>query len=585
MRRLALACLAALTLAACQSHDDDKTTQTAPPGPAKATTSPPPPLPAVANEQHTFSPEITADDFAAHLRVISSDEYDGRKPGTLGERLTTNYIIEQFKRMGLEPGNKGEWVQTVPAVSTELTGQDTLKLDVAEGGGTESFAFGKDMVVGTLQAKADVALKDSNIVFVGYGVDAPEAQWNDFDGIDVKGKTLVVLVNDPGWNGNDPKLFKGREMTYYGRWTYKYEEAARKGAAAVFIVHQTEPAAYGWNVVQSGWSTPRLDLPESEDPSPRLPVAGWLTHEAAQRLFAKAGKNFDELAKQADVRGFKAVPLDAKANIALHSNITHSLSNNVIGMVKGTDKPDEAVVYTAHWDHLGHDASLKGHQIYNGAIDNGTGIAALLEIAGKFAQDKPKRSVVFAAVTMEESGLLGSRYYVAHPPFPLAKTVADINMDALPVTGPTKDMEVVGQGQNDLEDIFAEVLKADGRVVSADPTPEKGHYFRSDHFNFAKAGVPALAANGGSDMVNGGKAAGEAAAEDYVKNHYHQVTDVYDLRWDFTGVTQNVVAFYKLGEKLADSDVWPAWKDGSEFKAVREKSLADAAKAPQKKKK
>jgi Zn-dependent M28 family amino/carboxypeptidase len=578
MRRLALACLTALTLAACQSHDEDKTAAAAPPAPAKAVTSPPPPLPAVANEQHTFSPEITPDDFAAHLRVISSDEYDGRKPGTLGERLTTNYIIEQFKRMGLEPGNKGEWVQTVPAVSTALNDQSNVKLDVAEGGGQEAFAFGSEMVAGTLQARADVDLKDSDVVFVGYGVNAPEAQWNDFDGADVKGKTVIVLINDPGWNANDPKLFKGREMTYYGRWTYKFEEAARQGAAAAFIVHQTEPAAYGWNVVQSGWSTPKLDLPESEDPSPRLPVAGWLTHEAAQRLFARAGKNFDDLAKQADVRGFKAVPLDAKASIHLQSTITHSLSNNVIGIVKGSEKPDEAIVYTAHWDHLGHDPSLKGHPIYNGAVDNGTGIAALLEIAGKFAQDKPRRTVLFAAVTMEESGLLGSEYYVAHPPFPLNKTVADINMDALPIIGATKDMEVVGLGQGDLEDMFAEVLKADGRVVSGDASPEKGHYFRSDHFNFAKAGVPALAANGGIDMVVGGKAAGEAAADDYVKNHYHQPTDVYDMRWNFDGVTQNVKAFYALGEKLADSDVWPVWKDGSEFKAIREKSLATPAK-------
>lgn len=578
MRRLALACLTALTLAACQSHDEDKTAAAPAPGPARVSTSPPPPLPAVANEHHDFSPEITAGDFASHLRTISSDEYDGRKPGTLGERLTTNYIVEQFKRMGVEPGNKGDWLQTVPAVSTALNDQDTLKLDVAEGGAQEDFAFGKDMVVGTLQARADVELKDSDVVFVGYGVNAPEAQWNDFDGVDVKGKTVVILVNDPGWNGNDPRLFKGREMTYYGRWTYKFEEAARQGAAAAFIVHQTEPAAYGWNVVQSGWTMPRLDLPESEAPGPRLPVAGWLTHEAAQRLFAKAGKNFDELAKQADVRGFKAVPLDAKANIHLNSTISHSLSNNVIGMIKGSEKPDEAVVYTAHWDHLGHDPSLKGHQIYNGAVDNGTGIAAMLEIAGKFAQEKPKRTVVFAAVTMEESGLLGSQFYVAHPPFPLAKTVADINMDALPITGATKDMEVTGLGQGTLEDIFADVLKADGRVVSGDATPEKGHYFRSDHFNFAKAGVPALAAGGGIDMVQGGKAAGEAAAEDYTKNHYHQPTDVYDMRWNFDGVIQNVKAYYALGEKLADSDVWPEWKEGSEFKAIREKSLAAGSK-------
>jgi Zn-dependent M28 family amino/carboxypeptidase len=572
MRMIALACATALALVACQSHDDEKAPAAASTAPARPATSPPPPLPAVANEKHDFVPDITAGDFAAHLRVLSSDEYDGRKPGTLGERLTTNYIIEQFKRMGLQPGNKGEWIQTVPAVSTELMGQDSVALNVSAGGGTESFAFGKDMVAGTLQAKAEVELKDSDIVFAGYGVRAPEAQWNDFDGVDLKGKTVIVLVNDPGWNGNDASLFKGREMTYYGRWTYKFEEAARQGAEAVFIVHQTQPAGYGWNVVQSSWTMPRLDLPQSEDPAPRVPVAGWLTEDAARRLFARAGKNFDELAAQAGQRGFKAVPLDARASIQLHSNITHSLSNNVIGMVKGTEHPDQAVVYTAHWDHLGHDPKLKGHAIYNGAIDNGTGVAALLEIAGKFAEDKPRRSVVFAAVTMEESGLLGSRYYVAHPPFPLEKTVADINMDALGIGGPTHDMEVVGLGQGDLEDTFADVLKEDGRTITGDSTPEQGHYFRSDHFNFAKAGVPALAAGTGVDRVDGGRAAGEAAAADYTKNRYHQPTDVFDMRWDFTGVIQDVNAFYKLGARLANDDTWPAWKAGSEFKAERERS-------------
>ncbi len=569
MRRLVLVSLIAVALAACQSHDSDQ----APPAASAPATSTAAPVPTpVADGPHTFSPEITAGDFARHLKTISSDEYEGRKPGTLGERLTTNYLIEQFKALGLEPGNKGDWVQSVPAVSTTLDNQDTLKLDIAEGGGNEAFAFKTDFVAGTLQARPKVELKDSDVVFMGYGVDAPEAQWNDYDGIDVKGKTLIVLVNDPGWDGNDANLFKGREMTYYGRWTYKYEEAARQGAAAVFIVHQTEPAAYGWNVVQSGWTTPRLDLPESEDPSPRLPVAGWITLEAAHRLFAKAGQDFDALQKQAGTRGFKAVPLKARASITLDSTIAHSISNNVIAMVKGSKRPDEAIVYTAHWDHLGRDETLKGHQIYNGAVDNGTGIAALLEIAGKFAGSNPKpgRSVVFAAVTMEESGLLGSQYYVAHPPFPLAKTVADINMDALPIIGETKDMAVTGMGQSQLEDEFKTVLAAQGRVISGDAAPEKGHYFRSDHFNFAKAGVPALAAGSGQDLVVGGTAAGKAASEDYVKNHYHQPTDVYDPTWNFDGVVKNVQAYYALGEKLANSDTFPEWNPTSEFRAKRE---------------
>jgi Zn-dependent M28 family amino/carboxypeptidase len=568
-------------LAACSSHDAPPTAPAAASSTATATATPPPAVSAMPPDSHTFSASITGDDFAAHIRTLASDEFAGRKPGTIGERLTTHYLVEQFKRIGLSPGVKGEWFQSVPAVSTTLQHMDTVKLTVAEGGAAESFAFGNDMVVGTLQGKAHVELKDSDIVFAGYGVDAPDQHWNDFDGVDVKGKTLIVLVNDPGWNGNDPTLFKGREMTYYGRWTYKFEEAARKGAAAVFIVHQTEPAAYGWQVVASGWNTPRLDLPTSEVPAPRVPVAGWLTYDAAKRLFARAGENFDALAAQANTRGFKAVPLDAKASITLDSTVSTSMSSNVIGVLKGSEKPDEAVIYTAHWDHLGTDPTLKGHPIYNGAVDNGTGVAALLEIAEAFAarNPKPKRSVIFAAVTMEESGLLGSQYYVNHPVFPLAKTVADINMDALPIMGATHDMEVIGQGQStDMDGLFKEVLTERGRVISGDSTPEKGHYFRSDHFSFAKAGVPALSAGGGVDLLSGGKQAGEAAKADYNAHRYHQPTDVFDPRWDFTGVLQNVQAYYDFGVKLADSDRWPAWSATSEFRDAREKSLAGKGK-------
>jgi Zn-dependent M28 family amino/carboxypeptidase len=568
-------------LAACNAHDTPPATPTAATSAARAATSPPPAVPAVPPGSHAFQASINADDFSAHIRTLASDEFAGRKPGTIGERLTTNYLVEQFKRIGLTPGVKGEWFQSVPAVATTLQHMDTVQLRVAEGGTDEAFAFGKDMVVGTLQGKPHVELKDSDVVFVGYGVHAPDQHWNDFDGVDVRGKTLVVLVNDPGWNGNDPTLFKGREMTYYGRWTYKYEEAARQGAAAVFIVHQTEPAAYGWQVVESGWNTPRLDLPASEDPAPRVPVAGWLTYDAARRLFARAGKDFDALATQANARGFKAVPLAAKASITLDSTVTTSISSNVIGVLKGSEKPDEAVIYTAHWDHLGTDPTLRGHTIYNGAVDNGTGVAAMLEIAEAFVarHPHPKRSVIFAAVTMEEAGLLGSKYYANHPVFPLARTVADINMDALPIMGPTHDMEVIGQGQStDMDGLFRDVLATQGRVVSGDSTPEKGHYFRSDHFSFARAGVPALSAGGGVDLVQGGKAAGEAAKADYNAHRYHQPTDVFDPRWDFTGVLQDVQAYYALGEKLADSDLWPAWSATSEFRDAREKSLAGKGK-------
>ena len=396
--------------------------------------------PDAATHAKVFSPAITAAGFRAYDKAISSDYMDGRKPGTVGGERATAWIVEQFKKLGLEPGNHGSWFQAVPTVSTALQNEDQIKLDVAEGGGTQAFDFGKDMVALTLQAKPKIDLKDSPIVFVGYGIDAPEWQWNDYKGLDVKGKTVVVLVNDPGYATGNPQLFKGKTMTYYGRWTYKYEEAARQGAAMCLIVHTSDGAAgYPWTVVKNSWSGPQLSLPASEDPAPRLPVAGWLTRDAAQRLFARAGLDFDKLETAAARRGFKPVPLKATASITLDSTIGHGTANNVLGLIRGTEHPDQVIVYSAHWDHFGEDDKLKGDKIFNGAIDNGTGISALLEIAGAFAKQKPapKRSVLFLADTLEESGLLGSLYYTRHPVFPIDKTVADINMDAMDVIGPT----------------------------------------------------------------------------------------------------------------------------------------------------
>jgi len=517
-----------------------------------------------------FSPAITPAHFAAYEKAISSDAMDGRKPGTVGEQRATAYIVAQFKKLGLAPGNHGSWFQNVPYVSTTLDNKDVM-LDVAEGGGTQHFANRTEMLAGTLQAKPQVALKNSDIVFVGYGIDAPAWQWNDYAGLDVKGKTVIVLVNDPGYATGDPKLFKGRTMTYYGRWTYKYEEAAREGAAACFIVHDTGAAGYPWTVLVNSGAGPQLSLPASEDPAPRLPVAGWLTTDAARRLFAKAGLDFDRLKAAASHRGFKPVTLPAKASIALDSTITHGVTHNVLGLLKGSTQPDEAIVYSAHWDHFGRDPKLKGHQIYNGAIDNGTGIAGLLSIAGAFAQQQPKpqRSVLFAAVTLEEAGLLGSQYYVTHPAFPLDKTVADINMDALDIIGPTKNMIVVGYGQSQLEDILKGVLAKQDRVATPETTPENGFYFRSDHFSFAKAGVPAMDTLTGNDLVHGGTVAGNAALADYTAHRYHTTRDVYDPHWDFRGVADDLQALYGVGRQLADGDAWPQWSKDSEFRARR----------------
>ncbi|WP_313914749.1 M28 family metallopeptidase [Tahibacter sp.] len=559
MRHVILIASAALTLVACSEAPPPA----APPAPAAAT--------APATYKSTFA--SSGVDFAERLKKLSSDEFEGREPGTLGERLTTAYLKDEFERMGLKPGNNGSWFQSVPTVETALQNTD-LTLAIAVGGGTETFAYKTDMVVGNLSAKPEVTLKDSELVFVGYGVNAPEQSWNDYAGLDVKGKTVVVLVNDPGFGNNDAELFKGRAMTYYGRWTYKFEEAARQGAAAALIVHETEGAGYGWGVIENSWSGPQFDLPLSEDPAPRLDVAGWITKASAERLFGKAGIDFAALRKSADVRGFKAQPLGAKLSATLKSTIKSGTSDNVIALLPGSSKPDEAIVYSAHWDHLGKDTTLSGDQIYNGAVDNATGVAGLLVIAEAFAKQNPapQRSIVFAAVTLEESGLLGSRYYATHPPIPMDKTVANINMDALNLVPTARNFAVVGFGQSELDTYLKDAAATQGRVVTAEESPEKGFFFRSDHFNFARKGVPALYAKGGVDLFEGGEAAGRTAFDDYGKNRYHQVADEYRDGMPLDGVIADLEVMYKVGSKLAGEASWPQWAADSEFKAARDAS-------------
>jgi Zn-dependent M28 family amino/carboxypeptidase len=533
-----------------------------------------------ADSTAALAPQINAADFALFDKTLSSDAFGGRKPGTAAEPRTTGWLVEQFKRMGLQPGNHGSWFQTVPADSIQLLNKD-VTLDIAVHGKDTRFANHTDMVVQTLQAKANVDLKNSPVVFLGFGADAPQWHWNDYKDIDVKGKTVIVLVNDPGFATLDPKLFNGRAMTYYGRWTYKFAQAALQGAAACFIVHTSDAAAgYPFSVLQNSNSGPQLSLPISVDPSPRLPVAGWLTRAAAERLFAAAGQNFDQLEKDAAKPGFKPVPLDASASISLKNAIGHIQSHNVLAMVTGSSHPDEAVIYTAHWDHLGTDPSLKGHTVYSGAIDNGTGLTMLLELADAFAHQKtpPQRSVLFFMPTLEESGLLGSQYYASKPAFALDKTVADIAVDALPIIGRAHDMTVIGKGQSQLEDMLADVLKTQGRVISPETTPENGFYFRSDHFNFAKVGVPAMLASSGLDLLNGGKAAGQAAAADYTAHHYHTPNDVFDPNWDYSGILEDTQALYLLGQKLSEDGVWPQWYADSPFKAKRAQAANHAAK-------
>ena len=559
--RCAIATSLTLILAACSPHESTPPAQTVTPAqPVKR-------APVVPTPEGQFAAEIRAEDFAARLKTISSDAFEGRKPGTIGERMSTAWIKDQFEQIGLKPGNKDSWFQTVPMIETTLQDPDSVAFNVATPGGDEHFAFRKDMIVNTLDGSLAVDLKDSPIVFAGYGVNAPEDGWNDYAGLDVKGKTVVVLVNDPGWGNHDATLFKGNALTYYGRWTYKYEEAARQGAAACLIVHETPGAGYPWDVVVNSWSGPQDALPPQEDPAPRLKVAGWLNTEAAQRLFAKAGADFDALKKSADLRGFKPTELDAKLSTSFKNKVDNTSSENVIGMIRGSTRPGEAIVYSAHWDHLGKDPNIKGDAIYNGAIDNGTGIAGLLEIAEAFAhrQPPPERSIVFVAMTLEEAGLIGSLYYVTHPAFPLAKTVADINMDALPIIGPTKDIAVMGWNQSQLDDYIKEAAAAQNRTLIPDETPEKGFFFRSDQLNFARQGVPVLYARSGLDLVDGGEEAGRAAYADFTANRYHKPADEYDPNWDFRGVVQDLQAFYAVGSKLADETTFPQWKSDADF--------------------
>jgi Zn-dependent M28 family amino/carboxypeptidase len=567
MSRHLLVCLAALTtLAACNRT---------PPAPTATT-----PAPNATTAVTTFHDAIDAGDFAAHVKVLSSDAFEGRGPGTPGEDKSVEYIKSQMQRIGLKPGNNGEWFQTVPMVET--TADPTTALTLTINGKPRTLHAGSDMVIGTTSGKPEVKIDNSPMVFVGYGVDAPEQHWNDYAGLDVKGKTVVMLVNDPGFHVNDPALFEGKRMTYYGRWTYKYEEAARHGASAALIIHDTPGASYGWDVVKNSWSGAQYALPANTDPEPRLPAQGWLTAEQAKSLFADSGLDLDALRTAANKPGFKPVPIKATLSLDLKSTIVEKQSRNVIGRLDGTTHPDEAMIYMAHWDHLGkHPNEINpdgsGDNIYNGAVDNASGVAGILEIAEAFKHQTPapERSLLFISVTLEESGLLGSKYYVAHPVVPLAKTVGVVNLDALGVDGKTRDLTVVGMGSSQLEDVLKTVEAKQGLALHAEAHPEAGSYFRSDHFNFAKAGVPALDIGSGDDLVQGGTVAGDAAAKDYNEHRYHKPGDQYDpATWKLEGVMDDLNAAYGVGRELTSSEQWPNWYPGNPFKAARDEMMA-----------
>lgn len=507
-------------------------------------------------------------------KELSSDAYEGRAPTTAGEEKTIAYLIAQMKAAGLQPGNKGQWTQDVPMVATTAT--NVKPLTFTGGRAPLALAYKTDMVAGTYREVPAVTIADSDVVFVGYGVNAPEKGWNDYAGVEAKGKTVVILSNDPDWMAKDTRgVFNGREMTYYGRWTYKYEEAARQGATAAIIVHDTAPAAYPWAVVQSSWTGEQYGLAADNRHMDQSEMIGWIQLEQAKALFAGAGKDFAALSKAAATKGFRAVPLGVTMSAGFENRIKRQASRNVIGVLPGTTAPDDYVLYSAHWDHLGRCDAVAGDDICNGALDNATGTAGLIAIADAFAKaPRTKRSIAFLAVTAEESGLLGSEYYAQHPVYPLSRTVGGVNMDGLNIVGATKDFEITGAGKSELEDLVKPIVASQNRRIVAEATPEKGHYFRSDHFSFAKLGVPMLSAAGGEYLVKGGIAAGKAAAEDYVANRYHKPADEYREDWNWDGAVQDLDVYYRLGRQLADGTAWPNWYPTAEFRAIRDKSRA-----------
>jgi Zn-dependent M28 family amino/carboxypeptidase len=517
-------------------------------------------------------PPLDVTVYEQHIVALASDEFEGRKPGTAGERKTLDYLVKEFSALGLKPGNGESYLQAVPFVEITASNDTALKV------GTTDLRYGEDMVLWTKRLENEIAIKDSPVVFVGYGIVAPEYGWNDYAGLDVRGKTVVMLINDPGFATQNPELFRGNAMTYYGRWTYKFEEAARQGAAAALIIHDDKPAAYPWDTVQNSWMGPQLDMVAEDGNAGRVALEGWLTRAAADTLMQANGSSYEAMLEAASQVGFKPVELAQKASGSLRNLIRRGNSANVAAVLPGTERPDEFIVYMAHWDHLGRSFARGGDNIFNGALDNATGTSGLLTLARAFVAQTPapKRSVMFLAVTLEESGLLGSAYYAANPLVPLPKTVAALNMDAISWGGPTRDVTVVGSGSSQLEEYLARAAATQDRVVKPEPTPENGFFFRSDHFNFAKVGVPALYIKLGFDDREQGEAFGRERQAAYTLNDYHKPSDEYRPGTDLRGGMQDLALLQRVGAELAQSDAFPEWYEGSEFRAARLRSLAAA---------
>jgi len=532
----------------------------------------------------TAAGAIASADLLQHIKDLSADSMEGRAPGTPGEQKAIAYMQSQFKTLGLKPGNPdGTFLQNVDLIG--YTAHPTVKL--VSGGKNIALKYPDDFIANSRHNRPETKIDNSDIIFVGYGVVAPEYGWDDYKGVDVKGKTILMLVNDPpvrvpNDTALDTTMFKGKAMTYYGRWTYKYEIASDKGVAAAIIIHETGPAGYPYDVIRNSNSMEQVDV-ISPDAEKRVPVEGWLRLEKAKELLTDAGLNFDSLKAAAVRKDFKPIPLKAKATFDVKIDARHIQSHNVVAKLDGTDKKDEYVVYSAHWDHLGRDTTLKGDQIYNGAMDNASGSSALLEIAKAYTKlgAPPKRSILFLSVTAEEKGLVGAKYYATHPLYPLTKTVANINMDGLNQWGKTSDYTVIGLGNSTLDDVLSEVLKSENRTVRPDAEPEKGFYYRSDHFEFAKQGVPALDTDAGVEFIGKPADYGMKKRDEYTTNNYHQPSDEVKPDWDLSGAEDDTRVLFKVGYGVAQADKMPEWKAGTEFKAKRDSMMATKTDARQ----
>ena len=513
-------------------------------------------------------PEDFVNNYMKDVEILSSDEFEGRAPASPGGEKAKNFIRERFEEAGLKPGNGNSYFQAVPLL--EIESHDFSTLHISGEGNSLSLQFLTDMVVGSYRMEDEISVLNSELVFAGFGIVAPEYDWNDYEGIDVQEKTVVLLVNDPGFHTKDESLFNGRAMTYYGRWTYKFEEAARQGAAAALIIHQTAPASYGWDVVRNSWSGTQYSVVVDGNTG-RLPAEGWIQYSAAEQIFSNAGLNLEQMITEASQPGFSAIPLKAAASVSFKNRYSQTECHNVLGYIEGSRYPDETVVYMAHWDHLGKVETEDGTDIYNGAVDNATGVAGLFALAEAFrAEGKaPERSILFMAVTAEESGLLGSRYYAEHPTFPIATTVGGINMDALNVYGPTHDVVSIGYGFSELDNLLEKHAVAQKRTVKPDPNPERGYYYRSDHFNLARKGVPMIYAKGGDEYIGRDEAYSKMVQDDAARR-YHSPDDVVHDLWNIEGIKQDLMLYYNIGKELANQRIFPDWNEGNEFSAVRD---------------